>query len=241
MRKTVGIAACSLLAVIAYAELPNVQVGRTLKIGPDYWMHQSYDSLMRYHGNVLTLPALSNLFQSAANSDTHLSATFGGVSIEIGMKRYEVMDLLSSKYSVLQTEPDRGLPDARNFQIIDGNKEEGYTHLGGLLFDKEQLVVIGVNLGRFDASDSGSIITTIVSALESANNENDDEPQIRWDMGMYDGDKHGNTELKFDFDHMAIKVVYYDMPRASQLVSVTQIIGTPRWRAFPTANDFQDD
>ncbi len=236
MRIAVSIIACLLTTCIAHAELQNVQCGSDMRIRANYRMHHQP---MR-----LTIPTLYDSLLSAATAneiEEFPSSTFGGKSIEIGMDEQHAIDLLSTEFSVLGTEPERALPTTRGYEVI-GDDEVGLgSSRGFIMVESGKVVRVATRLGQFEESDSGSIVTTLVNALEEAQGEAGEAPRVIPNSGMRDDRKNGNTELKFEFDRVTIAVVYFDSPGASQNVTVTRIVGSRRWRAYPQPGDFQDE
>ncbi|GJM27097.1 MAG: hypothetical protein DHS20C16_35120 [Phycisphaerae bacterium] len=233
MRTVFAIVASVLLVGIAHAELQNVQVGPGIRIRANYYSNQPPSAQ-------LTVPSFYDSLLSAAEIDLDReppSATFGTVSIKIGMDAKKAIARLSDGFTVLMTEPDRAL-SAVQYQIIANTGED--KHRGSFLVDEGKVVRVTTVLGRFNESDAGSIMKTIVDALDAVENKNEDAPRVDWNTGIFQNQKMGNRDLTFQFKDMTIAVVYFDSPGATQNVLVTQTIGTNRWRSYPRAGDFRE-
>lgn len=196
-----------------------------------------------YPPGMLSIPTFYDSLLSAPPDDRSSkphSATFGGISIQIGMDEQDAIDRLSTEFSVLMNEPEPAQPTTRDYQIIGETDGDNDTYRGAILVETGKVVRITESLGQFDDSDAESLITTTFAALDAAKTENETAPQVAWNTWIRDGRKNGNNELTFEFEHTTIAVVYFDSPGASQHVRITRTIGTSQWLSFPRTEDFQE-
>ncbi len=141
---------------------------------------------------------------------------FGDCVYALGQKEVEVLESFQREFLVSMSQPDIDQPEISFYTIHkrEGNKE----HIGSLHFEHGVLTRVIRTLGRFESPEGGTIVSKLVSALAEMAERSKAPVGVRWDNGVFQGRKIGNTTIQLYSGSEVVEATYYDGPGAAQNV-----------------------
>ena len=151
---------------------------------------------------------------------------FGGCVYALGQKEAEVLESFQREFLVSMSQPDIDRPEISFYTVHkrEGNKE----HIGSLHFDHGVLTRVIRTLGCFESPEGGTIVSRLVSALAEMTERSKAPVGVRWDKGIFQGRKIGNTTIELCSGNEVVKMIYFDSPGGAQTVTMTSSISEVR-------------
>jgi len=119
-----------------------------------------------------------------------------------------------------QPDPDRPENSFYNIYRRDGDHED----MGSLRFEHGVLTRVNRSLGRFESAEGGTIVSKLVSALTEMAERSKTPVGVRWDNGVFQGRKIGNTTIELFSGNEEVDAIYFDSPGGAQVVTISSSI-----------------
>ena len=147
---------------------------------------------------------------------------FGDCVYALGQKEAEVLESFRREFMVNMGQPDPDRPEISFYTI---NRREGENEdMGSLRFEHGVLTRVNRTLGRFESPEGGTIVSRLVSALAEMAERSKAPVGARWDNGVFQGRKIGNTTIQLYSGNEVVEMIYFDSPGAAQTVTSTSSI-----------------
>lgn len=147
---------------------------------------------------------------------------FGDCVYALGQKEAEVLESFRREFIVNMGQPDPDRPENSFYGINQREGEKKY--IGSLCFEHGVLTSVNRILGDVKSPECGMIVSRLVSALAEMAERSKAPVGVRWDNGVFQGRKIGNTTIQLYSGNEGVEMTYFDSPGGAQTVTLTSSI-----------------
>lgn len=121
---------------------------------------------------------------------------------------------------VLDTMETTGVGQLTFLGNIVGDNERA----GSLCFERGMLRRVNRSLGCFESAEGGTIVANLVGVLAELAERSKAPVGVRWDNGVFQGRKLGNTTVELYSGNEVVDLIYFDSLGSAQAVSISSSI-----------------